>query len=166
MYGIDARSPRRTLGLTAQVLAIAAIAAAAALLPLPSAAEMTPPGQTQADPGSLLRDAEQLLRGGYTSKALDLLLPALSSSTGDEQRARILLSLGNAFFLLGDPERALVNTEQALEFADELRRDDFSAAALNRLGNIAAIQGRKQEALAEYGQAIELAESSGQVTFS
>lgn len=107
---------------------------------------------------ALIREAEGLRALGFYGKAANALHEALSLSTGDRQVTALAMSdLGNVFQLMGMLAEARHHLNASIALAQDAKRIDIEAAALNNLGNLDVVEQRHAAALADYEASAKLA---------
>jgi len=88
---------------------------------------------------TLLHKAEAYQYEGHYKKSIQALCVALpKASEKNALHATLLGSLGYAYFMLGDIEKAVVLLEQSINKASQLKQPAVAAVALNNLGNVCA----------------------------
>jgi CHAT domain-containing protein len=105
---------------------------------------------------SQINQAQALQVLGFYRRAFDRLISLnqqLQSQPDTVEKAVELRSLGHAFQLIGEFDRAQQTLQQSLEIAQRLQRSDEASATLLSLGNIARVQQDEPAAIDFYQQA-------------
>jgi tetratricopeptide (TPR) repeat protein/predicted Ser/Thr protein kinase len=75
-----------------------------------------------------------------------------------DQRIRTLQALSNTFIQSGDAEKALANSQQAMQLAQDNQMENLTTAGLIEIGNSYLIKGNFAEAEKNYNEALHLAQ--------
>ncbi|MFN8375459.1 MAG: tetratricopeptide repeat protein [Anaerolineae bacterium] len=108
-----------------------------------------------------MRAGEQCLALSFASDALTYFRRAAQHVSGDEQQARILVSVGQAYLLLGDYGQALEALGSGLELARKIDDRRRIADSLSWLGQISVNKGDYPPGEAYYNESLTVARAIG-----
>ena len=110
-------------------------------------------GMASGESEALGRRAEAVQKLGFHGRAIEDLTRALSLAEASGNRSQTILvgaALGNAYFVAGDPDRAVGILESSVEEASRSDLQHVAAASHNNLGNALVAVGENERALDSY----------------